>query len=69
MRDPRYLLGCTVCDSSAADQVRAMIFGSDFWFTLASVAAPFPVLLIGIAAVHFGLPPFRHQRRLRQLGK
>ena len=39
-------------------QVRAGIFNDEFWSTLLVVASPFPVLLLAIAAYHFGWPPF-----------
>ena len=45
---------CTVCDTTTGQQVRAGIFGDDFWSTLVAVASPFPVLLIVIGAYHFG---------------
>ena len=49
---------CTVCDSETGQQVRAGIFGDEFWTTLVGVIAPFPVLLIVIAAYHYGIPNF-----------
>lgn len=52
-------LGCTVCSSDVGQQVRATILEDHFLMTLGSVAAPFPILLLGLAAFHFGLPPFR----------
>lgn len=52
---PRLARACTVCDSELGQQVRAGIFGENFWSTLLAVAAPFPVLLGAIAAVQFGL--------------
>ena len=50
---------CTVCDTTTGQQVRAGIFGDDFWSTLVAVASPFPVLLIVIGAYHFGVPNLR----------
>ena len=47
------LLACTVCDSESGMQVRTAIFGDDFFVTLASVAAPFPILVVGLAVYHF----------------
>ena len=47
---------CTVCDSGTGRQVRAGIFGDEFWTTLVGVIAPFPVLLTVIAAYHYGIP-------------
>ena len=49
---------CTVCDSEKGQQVRVGIFGDEFWTTLVGVIAPFPVLLIVIAAYHYGTPSF-----------
>lgn len=53
---PPLALACTVCDSETGQQVRAGIFGDAFWTTLAGVIAPFPVLLIVIAAYYYGIP-------------
>lgn len=47
---------CTVCDSDTGQQVRTAIFNESFWPTLAAVAAPFPILLLGLAVYQFGLP-------------
>lgn len=55
---PSLAFACTVCDSDTGQQVRAGIFGDDFWTTLLAVASPFPVLLSGIAAYHYGIPNF-----------
>jgi len=44
---------CPICDTETGEQVRAGIFGGDFWSTLLVVASPFPVLLVAIAAYHF----------------
>ena len=57
---PKLATACTVCDSEVGQQVRAGIFGQDFWSTLFAIVAPFPVLLGAIAAVQFGL--FRSRR-------
>ena len=54
------LLACTVCDSESGMQVRTAIFGDDFFVTLASVAAPFPILAVGLAVYYFA--PARRQR-------
>ncbi len=53
------LLACTVCDSDTGQQVRAGIFNNDFVPTLAAVLAPFPLLLLAVAAVHVLAPPHR----------
>jgi len=55
---PALASACTVCDSETGQQIRAGIFGEDFWTTLLAVASPFPVLLLGIAAYHYGIPNF-----------
>ncbi len=55
---PAIASACTVCDSETGQQVRAGIFDNNFWSTLAVVISPFPVLLIAIAAYHFGIPNF-----------
>lgn len=47
------LLACTVCDSETGTQVRAAIFDENFVVTLASVAAPFPILVLGLAVYYF----------------
>ena len=60
------LLACTVCDSDTGAQVRAAIFDEGFWVTLASVAAPFPILLLGLAVYQFGLPPLRRTTAARK---
>jgi hypothetical protein len=60
------LLACTVCSSETGAQVRAAIFDDNFWTTLASVAAPFPILLLGLAVYQFGLPPLRRTTTSRR---
>jgi hypothetical protein len=52
------VLACTVCDTPAGEQLRASVFNDSFWRTLAGIAAPFPILLLGLAVYHFGLPEF-----------
>lgn len=44
-------LACTVCDTELGEQIRAGIFDSHFWPTLAAVLAPFPILLVAAALV------------------
>ena len=58
-----YTLACTVCDTPGGEQVRDGVFNESFWPTLAGVAAPFPILLLGLAVYHFGLPEFMRRRR------
>ncbi|MBA2622098.1 MAG: hypothetical protein H0U88_00570 [Chthoniobacterales bacterium] len=53
---PSLAFACTVCDTDTGEQLRAGIFGSDFWSTLLVVVSPFPVLLLTLAAIHLGFP-------------
>jgi hypothetical protein len=55
---------CPFCDGGPAgrNEVREVVFGSDFWPNLLVSAAPFAVVLAVAAAVHFG-PPRRRQPR------
>ena len=53
---PLAVSACPICNTETGRQVRMGIFGDDFWSTLAIVAAPFPVLLLVLAAMHFGWP-------------
>ena len=50
------LHACPICDTGTGQQVRAGIFDENFWGTLIAVIAPFPVLILVIAAYHFGFP-------------
>ncbi len=52
---------CTVCESQAGQQVRAGIFGDEFWTTLVGVVAPFPVLLAIIAVYNYRMPRIRRR--------
>ena len=42
---------CTLCHSRAAEQVRAAVFGPDFWSNLGALAAPAPVLVAAVMLV------------------
>ena len=53
---PLAVTACPICNTETGQQVRAGIFGDDFWSTLLVVVSPFPVLLLVIAAYHFGWP-------------
>ncbi len=55
---PLGAFACPVCNTETGRQVRAGIFGEDFWSTLAAVLSPFPVLLLVLAGLHFGWPRF-----------
>jgi len=46
---------CPVCDSPTGQEVRAGIFDGRFGLTWLEVAAPFPVLLAILAALHWSL--------------
>lgn len=41
---------CTLCHSRTAEQVRAAVFGPDFWGNAAAVALPLPVLIAAVLA-------------------
>jgi len=49
---------CPICNTETGQQVRAGIFGNDFWSTLLDVISPFPVLLLILAAYQYGWPRF-----------
>lgn len=64
---PLAVTACPICDTETGRQVRAGIFGDDFWSTLLVVVSPFPVLLLVIAAYHFGwLAPAHHSTAAAQ---
>jgi hypothetical protein len=48
-------LACPVCDSATGEQVRAGILGAGFAPTFWAVLAPFPLLLLSVAAIHYWL--------------
>jgi hypothetical protein len=50
---------CPICDSDTGRQVRTGIFGADFAANAFTVLAPFPVLLLLIAALRWALPTAR----------
>ena len=37
-------VACMLCHSTVAEQVRAALFGADFWSNLGAVVAPMPLL-------------------------
>ncbi|MES2568866.1 MAG: hypothetical protein V4710_02290 [Verrucomicrobiota bacterium] len=47
---------CPLCASETGRQVRAGIFNEHFGATLLAVLSPFPLLLLVLAALHYGLP-------------
>ncbi len=44
-------LACTLCHSRIAEDVRAAVFGADFWSTMGAVFLPVPVLLAAVFLV------------------
>lgn len=46
---------CPVCDSALGQEVRAGIFDGRFALTWLEVIAPFPILALILAAMHWGL--------------
>jgi hypothetical protein len=45
---------CPLCHTDLGRQVRAGIFGADFWSNLFFVLLPFPIFLSLAAALHYG---------------
>lgn len=56
---PTQALSCPVCNSDTGREVRSTIFGPDFTSTLAGVIAPFPALLLILAAFYWGPALFK----------
>lgn len=52
---PMAACACPLCDTETGQQVRAGIFSDAFWPTLLTVLLPFPVLLVLLAAMNFGM--------------
>ena len=50
---PLVASACPICNTATGQQVRAGIFGNDFWSTLLVVISPFPVLLLALAAYQY----------------
>ena len=42
---------CTLCHSRLAEEVRAAVFGPDFWANVAAIVAPIPLLLAAVVTV------------------
>lgn len=53
---PWVVAACPVCNTDTGRQVRAGIFDDHFLTTLLAVIAPFPILLLLVAGLHFVLP-------------
>ncbi len=47
---------CPLCASGTGERVRAGIFDADFGSNLAGTLLPFPVFLVVVAVLYFGLP-------------
>jgi len=47
-----YATGCPICETQGGREVRAGIFGADFWPTLGALAAPFLILAAGVIWYH-----------------
>jgi hypothetical protein len=45
---------CPLCRTEFGREVRAGIFGPDFWPNMFFVLLPFPILLLLAAALHYG---------------
>lgn len=54
---PATLSACPVCDTATGREVRAGIFGGDFFPTLFAILAPFPVLLVLVVVINSFLTP------------
>ncbi len=57
-------LACTVCHSSAGQQLRAGLFDGHFGHTAALVAAPVPLLVLAVALLHWLMPAVQLQNRV-----
>ena len=44
-------LACTLCHSRTAEDVRAAIFGADFWGNVGALVSPVPVFLLAVFLV------------------
>jgi len=42
---------CTLCHSRTAEEVRAAVFGPDFWSNLGALSLPVPILLGAVLLV------------------
>jgi hypothetical protein len=54
-------VACPVCATGTGEAVRAGI-ASDFGLHLLATVAPFPILAVAVAALHWGWPPWRRHR-------
>jgi hypothetical protein len=44
-------IACTLCHSRIAEDVRAAVFGADFWSNLGALFLPVPILLVTVLLV------------------
>ena len=51
MAQPTPAWACTLCHSRLAEDVRAALFGPDFWGNLTAVTLPIPVLVAATCVV------------------
>lgn len=59
MHWPQGAPACFYCASPVGQEVRASIFNGDFLLNVVLTLLSIPVLLLMVAAIHFGLPPSR----------
>ena len=60
---PSLTLACPVCDTPTGQQIRSGILNHDLTTNLFATLAPFPILLLIVAAIHFGLPVIKRPPR------
>lgn len=53
---PTAASACPYCQSEIGQEVSAGIFNGDFWRNAVLTLLPVPVLLLIVAAIHFGFP-------------
>ena len=44
-------LACTLCHSRTAENVRAAVFGPDFWGNVGALCSPVPMLVLAVFLV------------------
>jgi hypothetical protein len=45
---------CPLCHTQTGNNVRAALFGPDFWFNVGVTVLPFPIFLAITALIYFG---------------
>jgi hypothetical protein len=53
---PSITFACTLCHSEAAENVRAAIFGPNFWQNVGLTVLPFLVFVAIVACIYPGIP-------------